>query len=82
MAERKYGEGVNIYTEPGRVSDMMLEIDRILKPSGIVLKFGFNSTRHISSWEPRGGYLVEFGGNRNCVVISAWKKTQRSLSEF
>lgn len=82
QAERKYGEGVNLYTEAGRIPNMMLEIGRILKPGGILLKFGYNSTQHFTGLMCLDLFLINFGGNRNDVIVSSWKNTQTSLEDF
>lgn len=80
--ERKYGESSNIYTEPGRVSDLMFEIERILKPGGVLLKFGYNSTRHQSSFTFQQGWIINFGGNRNDVIATNWVMNQTSLLDY
>ena len=82
MAERKYGEGANLYAEPGRIPNMMLEICRILKPGGLLVKFGYNSTRHLPGFVLDQMYVVNFGGNRNDVIITVWLNTQTNLSDF
>lgn len=82
QAERKYGEGANLYSEPGRIPDMMLEIGRILKPSGLLMKFGYNSSRHWAGLQLLNVYLLNFGGNRNDVIVTIWKQTQTSLGDF
>ena len=82
QAERKYGEGANLYTEPGRIPDMMLEVARILKPGGRLLKFGYNSTKHLSALVWSEIFLINFGGNRNDVIISVWSWNQTSLEAF
>ena len=80
MAERKYESGhVNIYTVPGYVSECFKEIARILKPGGKVLKLGYNSTRHSNILDLEKGWIVCFGGNRNDVIMTLWKKNQDTL---
>lgn len=79
MAERKYGESGNIYTLPGYVKNCMLEIERILKPGGYLLKFGYNTTRHLPSFVWRYGWVVNSGGNRNDVLVSLWRMNQMRL---
>jgi len=79
QAERKYGESSNIYTVPGYVNELMREFFRILKPDGIVLKFGYNSNRNHNCFDLVDLYLVQFGGNRNDVIVTILQKTQRSL---
>jgi len=69
----------NIYTSPGYVSACFDEIFRILKPSGKVLKLGYNSTRHHHGIDLLEAYLVNFGGNRNDVIMTIWAKNSMTL---
>lgn len=82
QAQRKYGEVSNIYTVPGYVNELMREFFRILKPDGIVLKFGYNSNRNHNCFDLVDLYLIQFGGNRNDVIVTILQKTQRSLLEW
>lgn len=74
------GESKNIYTIPGYVKKCMKEIERILIPGGYLLKYGYNSTRHLPSLEFKKGWLINFGGNRNDVIVSLWIMNQQKLS--
>jgi hypothetical protein len=78
QAERKYGEGANLYTEPGTIKALMIEINRVLKPGGIMIKFGYNSSRHFNAEFVRG-YAINFGGNRNDVLCTVWRNVQTTL---
>ena len=82
QAERKYGEVSNIYTVPGYVNELMREFFRIIKPDGIVIKFGYNSNRNHNCFDMVDLYLVQFGGNRNDVIVTILQKSQRSLREW
>lgn len=82
MAERRYGEGVNLYAEPGKINACMKQIQRILKPNGILLKFGYNSTRHWNQLMLTNLWMINFGGNRNDVIVSSWKHTQTTLEMY
>lgn len=82
QADRKYGEGANIYAEPGRIDSMMSKIAQLMAPGGHLLKFGYNSTRHYESWTLRDLYLINFGGNRNDVIVSHWVNEQMRLDHF
>lgn len=82
QAERKYGEGANLYAEPGRIQSMMSKIGRLVRPGGHVLKFGYNSTQHHKGWRLRGLYLLNFGGNRNDVIVTLWQNTQYTLDSY
>tara|TARA_R100001594_G_scaffold135053_1_gene176537 strand:- start:592 stop:1110 length:519 start_codon:yes stop_codon:yes gene_type:complete len=82
MAERKYGEGVNLYAESGKIGALMKQIQRVLKPNGILLKFGYNSAKHWPQLELLQVWLLNFGGNRNDVIVTAWKQTQTTLEMY
>lgn len=72
----------NIYTTPGYVRQCMGEIERILKPGGYMLKFGYNSTRHSHSFDLVRMWIVNFGGNHNDVIMSLWQKGNHTLEDF
>ena len=79
---QKYEAGhVNVYTDPGYVKKCFDEIFRILVINGNVLKLGYNSTRP-SGFELKRGWLVNFGGNRNDVVMTILVRSQTRLEEW
>jgi hypothetical protein len=82
QAERKYGEATNIYTIPSYVPDCMKQIQRILKPGGWFLKFGYNTNSSHSDFELNIVWNVHFAGNKNDVLVSFWQMNQRSLKEW
>jgi len=82
QAERYEAGHVNVYTDPRYVSNCFKEIVRILKPGGCVLKLGYNSTRHHRSLGLVKGWLVNFGGSRNDVVMTVWKMEQMTMEDF
>jgi hypothetical protein len=82
QAERYEAGHVNVYTDPRYVSNCFKEIVRILKPGGRVLKLGYNSTRHHRSLKLLKGWLVNFGGSRNDVLMTLWKNEQTTLEDF
>lgn len=73
QANEKYEAGRNVYTIPGYVKNCMKEIVRILRPGGILVKCGWNSTRHNLQLEPVALYVVNTGGNHNDISISIWR---------
>jgi hypothetical protein len=82
QADEKYTGHVNVYTDPGYVSKCFKEIVRILKDGGKVLKLGYNSTRHSTLLDFEKGWIVNFGGNRNDVIMTIWWKGQKTLDEY
>jgi hypothetical protein len=78
----KYESGhVNVYTDPGYVKKCFDEIFRILVYHGNVLKLGYNSSRP-NGFDLKRGWIVNFGGNRNDVIMTILVKTQSSLRDF
>ena len=79
---KKYEVGhVNIYTDPGYVNKCFNEIFRILVINGYVLKLGYNSSRP-NGFDLKRGWIVNFGGNRNDVIMTILVKSQMSLEAF
>lgn len=82
QAER-YGVGMsNIYTDGKYVSQCMKEIERVLKTGGRLLKLGYNSCRHRPTFRLQRVWLVNFGGNRNDVIMTLWGKSNHTLDEW
>jgi hypothetical protein len=80
---KKYEAGhINVYTDPSYVSNCWFEIARILASSGKVVKLGYNSTRHVNTLDMVRGYIVNFGGSRNDVIMTIWEKNQLTLEEY
>jgi len=83
QAEEKYRIGhVNVYTEPLYVHNCMHQIFRTLKPGGKLLKLGYNSTRHHQGFDLLEGWIVNFGGNRNDVIMTLWRKNTMTLGNW
>ena len=82
QAKRYEAGHINVYTDPSYVSKCWKQIARILAPSGRALKLGYNSTRHANNLDLVRGYIINFGGSRNDVIMTIWEKKQLSLEEF
>jgi len=88
QAERKYKtdkvdeEITNVYTIPSYVPNCMREIQRILKPGGWFLKFGYNTNSSHSDFELKRIWIVHYAGNKNDVLVSYFQMNQRSLKEW
>jgi len=82
QAERYGNYCPNIYTIPGYVSKCMKQIERVVKPGGHILKFGFNSTRHRPTFDLKRTWLINHGGNHNDTIVTLWRKEIHSLEEF
>jgi hypothetical protein len=60
----------------------MKEIERVLKPGGILLKLGYNSSKPSKNFDLLEIIVVNFGGTRNDVIVSIWKKNTTTLDNF
>lgn len=81
QAERYEVGHVNVYTDPGYVPSLMRRIESLLVPGGLMLKFGYNSTRHRPLFRLLKGWIVNFGGARNDVIVTLWEK-EHTLEDF
>lgn len=81
---KKYSVGdTNLYcTGDGRIGKLMKEIERVLKPGGILLKLGYNSSKPSKNFDLLEIIVVNFGGTRNDVIVSIWKKNTTTLDNF
>lgn len=73
------GEMVNIYTNPSYVSEISKKLCSIIEPNGYFIKLGYNSTRPSKNMSLVELMNVNFGGQRNDVIVSVWKNTQYKL---
>ena len=80
QADEKYKGHVNVYTDPAYVSKCFAQISRILVNGGKVLKLGYNSTKNSHLLDLEKGWIVNFGGNRNDVIMTIWIKGQARLT--
>mgnify|MGYP006408191431 CR=1 FL=1 len=80
---KRYEHGTaNIYTVPGAVKLQMGEIERILKPGGYLLKFGYNTSRNKGHFDLIKVMVVNHGSNHNDTLVSLWRKASHNLEEW
>ena len=81
---KKYELGdTNLYASGnGRIGKLSREIERVLIPGGIMLKLGYNSSRPTKNFDLINLIVVNFGGTRNDVIVSIWKKNTTTLDDF
>lgn len=82
QASEKYGEITNVYTKPGYVKAIFNQMVKMLSFRGRIIKMGYNSTRHNDCLELVNLELLNFGGNRNDVIMTTWEKRTISLQEL
>lgn len=78
---KRYEAGItNLYSKgDGTYKKIMNECDRIMKPGGILIKLGYNSSRPSKNFELIKLDIVNFGGLRNDVIVSYWKFVNNTL---
>jgi hypothetical protein len=81
QADEIYEGHNNVYTVPGYVKQCFDEIFRILRPGGMVLKLGYNSSCP-QGFQIEKGYIVNMGGNINDVIMTILSKRQMTLEEW
>lgn len=69
----------NIYASPGKVPELFQIVQKLLKPGGIIIKLGYNSSRPILDYELKYLSITNFGGNRNDVITSIWLNPNQTL---
>lgn len=72
-------ELTNIYAQPGKVPELFQIAQKLIKPGGIIVKLGYNSTRPIFDYECKYLSITNFGGNRNDVILSIWYNPNQTL---
>lgn len=80
--ERIHGEKSNIYTQATYFKGIMMEIFRILKPFGRVLRFGYTTSSLCKGLELMRVWCVNFYSPRNDVLVALFYKNTKTLDMF
>ena len=81
--EKKYEYNSNLYaSDSNKISKLYKECFRVLAPGGMMLKLGYNSTRPHPGFKLKHLMVVNFGGSRNDVIASIWRKEQTTLTQY
>ncbi len=72
----------NLYALPGYMGGIGSHIRDLLAPGGVCVKLGFNSNAPHQGLQLVKGWCVAFGGNRNDVIASIWKRVDESLERW
>ncbi len=70
---------INIYSSPGSVKEIFSVVQKLIKPNGIIVKLGFNTSRPIFDYQCTYLSITNFGGNRNDVLTTIWKNPNQKL---
>jgi hypothetical protein len=80
----KYGGDLDasLWTNPKYMADIGKEMYRILEPGGYVIKCGYNSNAPDSRFTFVRGYVSYYGGCRQDVIFTIWKKNDTTLTQY
>lgn len=84
MDADKYDEvgRASLWTDAKYISDLGKEMYRILEPGGFIIKCGFNSNAPYPKMELVKMYVSHYGGCRNDVIFSIWRKVDKSILDY
>jgi hypothetical protein len=77
-----HGEKSNIYTDATYFKSIMMEIFRVLKPGGWVLRFGYTTSTLCKGFELQELWVINFSSPRNDVLVSKMVKVQNDLTTW
>lgn len=79
MALDKYGLKVNIYTDATYFKKVMMELHRILKPGGQILRFGYCSSTMCKGLETEEVWVCNWYSGRNDVIVARMRKMNHTI---
>jgi len=81
MAKDHYeGFGVNLYSSDSALMTKCLkDCGRILKPNGMLLKFGFNINPPSRNFTLDSLWMIEKVGHKTTTMITLWRNSQASI---
>lgn len=81
MANDHYeGYGVNLYVSDNALMTSCLnECANVLKPNGLLLKFGHNINRPSKHFELVELWMLEKNGHKTTTMITLWRNVQHTL---
>lgn len=75
-------ELINIYATSGYVKKFFKIAEKLIMPEGIIIKLGYNSSKPIKGYEMKNLMVVNFGANRNDVLLTIWQNPNKNLKEW
>jgi len=80
--ERIYGMKTNLYTDATYFKGVMMELGRILKPGGRLLRFGYTTSNLNRTLVIERLWVANFFSPRNDVLVSLFRKDSHTLREW
>lgn len=81
QANEKYGTP-NLYCRPGYMSRLQEGVAAAICSGGYIIKCAYNTNSPSPLFELVEVQICHYGGNRNDVLISVWRKSQLTLDHF
>lgn len=82
-SQRTYGTPGNLYvSDSAKMSRIQFALGECIRPSGYIIKMGYNSNPPHPSFDMIELSVTRVGGSINDILISVWQKTQQSLEAF
>lgn len=80
--ERIYGYKTNLYTDATYFKGVMMELGRIVKPGGYILRLGYTTSNLNRTLSIKRLYVVNFFSPRNDVLVSLFQVASHTLREW
>ncbi len=82
MSSDRYGTG-NLYaSDSGKITRIQKKMGNLIKPGGILIKAGYNTSKPHPSFELEEIVLVTMGPVQADVIFSIWRKTIPNIERW
>lgn len=81
MSKDKYGTS-NLYaSDSKKMRSIELQLGNLIKHGGVIIKFGYNTSKPHPGFECEEVEIWNLGACRNDILVSVWRKTVTGLWE-
>ena len=79
MSKDKYGTA-NLYAaDSQKMRKIELQLGNLIKHNGVIIKFGYNSSRPHPGFECEDVEIWNLGACRNDIIVSVWRRKNMSI---
>ncbi len=79
MSKDKYGTS-NLYAaDSQKMRKIELQLGNLIKHNGVIIKFGYNSSRPHPGYECEDVEIWNLGACRNDIIVSIWRRKNMSI---
>lgn len=79
MSKDKYGTS-NLYAaDSQKMRKIELQLGNLIKHNGVIIKFGYNSSKPHPSFECEDIEIWNLGACRNDIIVSIWRRKNMSI---